>query len=595
MKIEDYGFIGDMETAALVGKNGSIDWLCMPRFDSPACFAALLGTEENGFWKIAPTEPARSSRQYRGNSLILETDFETGEGAVRLIDFMPPRDCLPDLVRIVEGVRGRVTMVMTLVVRFDYGQAVPWVRRRDGGIEALAGPDAVLLQSDVETHGEGLHTVARFEVEAGQRIAFVLTWYPAHQSPPRKRNAGKRLQETEKFWETWANGHVDRGDLQQDEMRSLLVLKGLTYAPTGGVLAAATTSLPEQIGGVRNWDYRFCWLRDATFTLYALLNAGYTSEAKAWCKWLLRAIAGDPAQMQTMYGVAGERRLMEFELPHLAGYEGSQPVRVGNAASSQFQLDVYGEVMDSLHQARRAGIEPGNLAWALQRHLVDFVIRHWKDPDEGIWEVRGPRRDFTHSKVMAWVALDRAVKAVEGFNLPGDLEKWRAVRDEMHREICARGFNEKRGAFTQFFGSDLLDASTLLLPLVGFLPANDPRILGTINAIEQELMVDGFVLRYQTKTDGAVDGLPAGEGAFLPCSFWLVDALYLSGRIEDAHALFERLRGVRNDLGLFAEEYDPVARRLTGNFPQAFTHVAFANSARNLRKVGGPAEERAAC
>jgi GH15 family glucan-1,4-alpha-glucosidase len=595
MRIEDYGFIGDMETGALVGKNGSIDWLCLPRFDSPACFAALLGTAENGFWQIAPAAPYRGSRQYRGESLILETDFETEEGAVRLIDFMPPRDDQPDLVRIVEGIRGRVSMKMTLVVRFDYGQAIPWVRRRDGGIEAVAGPDAVWLQSDVETHGEGLHTVARFDVEAGQRVAFVLTWHPSHQARPGKRNAGKRLQETEKFWDRWANGHVNRGDLQEDEMRSLLVLKGLTYAPTGGVLAAATTSLPEQVGGVRNWDYRFCWLRDATFTLYALLNAGYTGEACAWCDWLLRAVAGDPAQLQTMYGVAGERRLLEFELPHLAGYEGSRPVRVGNAASSQFQLDVYGEVIDSLHQARRAGIKSGDSAWALQRHLIEFVANHWKEPDEGIWEVRGPRRDFTHSKVMAWVALDRAVKAAEGYNLPGDPGKWRGVRDAIHREICARGFNSRRGAFTQFFGSDLLDASTLMLPLVGFLPVNDPRILGTIEAIRRELMVGGYVLRYQTDSSGAVDGLPLGEGAFLPCSFWLADCLYLSGRQDEALELFERLRAVRNDLGLFAEEYDPGAGRLTGNFPQAFTHVAFANSARNLRRSGGPAEERAAC
>ncbi len=593
MKIEDYGFIGDMETAALVGRNGSIDWLCFPRFDSPACFAALLGTGENGFWKIEPVAPYHSSRRYRGDSLILETEFHTEEGVVRLIDFMPPRDQLPDVVRIVEGVSGRVKMRMTLVVRFDYGQAVPWVRRRDRGIEALAGPDAVWLQSDVETHGEGLSTVASFEVEAGQRVGFLLTWHPSHLSPPGRENATSRLRETERFWHTWARGCSQRGPLHDDVLRSLLVLKGLTFAPTGGILAAATTSLPEKIGGVRNWDYRYCWLRDSTFTLYALLNAGYTEEAKAWCEWLLRAVAGDPAQIQIMYGVAGERRLLEYELPHLTGYEGSKPVRIGNGASSQFQLDVYGEVMDSLHEARRAGLQSNESAWALQRHLVDFVVGHWMEPDEGIWEVRGSRRHFTHSKVMAWVALDRGIKAVEMYHLNGDVKKWRAVRDRIHREVCARGFHPKRGAFTQFFDGKQLDASLLLIPLVGFLPVDDPRVQGTIAAVERELMVDGFVLRYDSAEPG-VDGLPSGEGAFLPCSFWLADCLSLAGRREEARALFERLRALRNDLGLFSE-YDPVAGRLIGNFPQAFTHVAFVNTARNLLEKGGPAEERSQC
>ncbi|MDB6140270.1 MAG: glycoside hydrolase family 15 protein [Verrucomicrobiaceae bacterium] len=595
MKIEDYGFLSDTECAALVGKDGSIDWLCMPRFDSPACFSKLLGKEENGFWKIAPSGPHRFvGRQYRDGSLVLETNFETDDGAVRVIDCMPPRDAHPDVVRMVEGVRGRVAMELKLVIRFDYGQAVPWVRRCDGGVRAVAGPDALTLCTEVETLGENLATVARFTVEEGQRIGFILTWHPSHEPTPKTPGAEEQLACTEKFWKEWSDRCGCAGEWAAEQKRSLTVLKGLTYAPTGGVLAAATTSLPEKLGGVRNWDYRYCWLRDATFTLYALLNAGYTEEAGAWRDWLLRAVAGSADQMQIMYGVAGERRLNEFELPHLAGYENSRPVRIGNAASGQFQLDVYGELMDAMHQARRKGLDANSDSWSLEKHLLDYVMRHWNEEDEGIWEVRGSRRHFTHSKIMAWVAVDRAVKAVENFGLEGDAKKWRLVRDQIHREVCARGFNAGQGAFTQYFGSDKLDASVLMIPLVGFLPASDPRVRGTIETIARELVSDGFVMRYRPGECTSVDGLPPGEGAFLPCSFWLADCLHLIGRCDDARELFLRLLGVRNDLGLISEEYDPKEKRLLGNFPQAFSHVGLINTARNLCPGGGPAAHRSA-
>lgn len=591
MLIEDYAFLSDTETCALVSRDGSIDWLCMPRFDSGAFFARLLGTDENGFWKIAPKgEVLKTTRRYRGDTLILETEFETADGCVRLTDCMPLRDEFPDIVRTVEGLRGSVEMDMCVVLRFDYGRLVPWVRHVDGGITAMAGPDAVILRSDVEMHGEDLSTVAHFTIEAGETQAFVLTWYPSHKPPPAAENSAESLRRTEDYWKEWA-GHAQPGAQWRDAvMRSLLVLKGLTYAPTGGIIAAATTSLPEQIGGTRNWDYRFCWLRDATFTLYSLLGAGYTEEAQAWRNWLLRVIAGSPFQMQTLYGAGGERPSLEYELSHLAGYENSSPVRVGNAAAQQFQLDVYGEVIDVMHQARTHGLVLDTDAWQVERCLVKFVAEHWQEPDMGIWEVRGPARHFTHSKVMAWVAMDRAVQACEKFGLEGDVAEWRRVRDLIHAEVCARGYNSKVGSFVQSLDSDDLDAATLMIPLVGFLPASDPRVLSTIAAIEKNLMSGGFVLRYHTDTD--VDGLPAGEGAFLPCSFWLVDCLNLTGRYDEARAMFERLLTLRNDLGLLAEEYDPRARRMTGNFPQAFSHVALLNSAANLSKNQGPATER---
>lgn len=593
MRIEDYGFLSDTQTAALVSREGSIDWMCMPRFDSEACFARLLGDEDNGYWSIAPKhEITASRRSYRDGSLILETEFETAEGRVRLIDLMPIRDEYPDLIRIVEGVEGSVAMTMNLAIRFDYGLIVPWVRKHNGGIVATAGPNAFVLRSDVPTHGENLSTVADFTIAKGDSKSFVLTWFPSHLEPPKAVKSKKSLAQTEKFWRDWSGHCRSQTPWKEAVDRSLVVLKGLTYAPTGGVLAAATTSLPEKIGGVRNWDYRFCWLRDATFTLDALLCAGYTEEAAAWRDWLLRAIAGSSSQAQVLYGAAGERRLHEIELPHLAGYEASRPVRIGNAASDQFQLDIYGEVIDTMHQARKAGIDTDGDSWNLQRHLVEFVTRHWKDPDEGIWEVRGPRQHFTHSKVMAWVALDRGIKACEHYGLRGDAAKWRRVRDEIHREVCARSFNTKLGSFAQTFDGDRLDASLLMIPLVGFLPATDSRVRGTIAAIQRDLVVDGFVLRYHPGESDEIHHLPPGEGAFLPCSFWMVDCLCQLNRRDEAKELFESLLSLRNDLGLLAEEYDPNARRQLGNFPQAFSHVGLVNSASNLTGSVSPAGKR---
>ncbi len=597
MKIEDYGVIGDMHTLALVGRNGSIDWLCLPRFGDEACFAALLGQKGNGFWQICPDEPITGTRRcYRENTLILETEFTTATGVARVIDFMPVVGESRDVVRIVEGLSGEVAMKMQLVIRFDYGRTVPWVRHLEkGGLIAMAGPNALILRTQVPVRGEDLSTVARFSAMAGERKPFMLTWYPSHENPQAPLEVEDALIQTQRYWETWAARCTYRGPWRSSVVRSLLTLKALTYAPTGGIVAAGTTSLPEFIGGVRNWDYRFCWLRDATFTLYSFMTAGYTDEARAWSDWLLRAVAGDPSQLQIMYGLAGERTLPEFELGHLCGYENSRPVRIGNAASAQFQLDVYGEVMDAMHAARTAGIEMDEEAWHLQRHLVDFVIAHWQDPDEGIWEIRGPRRHFTHSKVMAWVALDRAVKGVEQFGLPGPVAEWSAARSEIHADICRQGFNPARNAFTQFYGADELDASLLMIPLVGFLPANDARTISTVELIERELTVDGLVQRYETKTSGHIDGLPAGEGTFLPCSFWLADCLHLMGRKKEATALFEKLLAVCNDLGLLAEEYDPRSGRQLGNVPQAFSHVGLVNSAHNLSpKTWGPAEERSA-
>ncbi|MBV9489948.1 MAG: glycoside hydrolase family 15 protein, partial [Verrucomicrobia bacterium] len=595
MKIEDYGFIGDTHTGAIVGVNGSIDWLGLPRFDSDACFAALLGNPGNGHWQISPAKPARSAGQrYRGNTLILETTFQTDDGEVKVTDFMSPRSGAPTLFRMVEGIRGAVDVTLHLTIRFNYGLAIPWVQRIEGGITAVAGPDALVLRSDVPLQGrnEDLSTTAAFRVEAGTKKAFALSWYPSHEKPPAAPDADHALANTERFWEDWAGKCTYQGEARELVLRSLLTLKALTYAPTGGIVAAATTSLPEAIGGVRNWDYRFCWLRDATLTLYALMQSGYVEEAEAWTNWLLRAVAGDPDQMQIMYGVAGERRLAEYELKHLSGYENSRPVRIGNAASQQFQLDVYGEVMDAMHLARTLEIHSGAASWALQRHLLDYVEAHWQEPDEGLWEIRGPRRNFTHSKVMAWVAVDRAVKAVEQFGLQGDAERWKALREQIHQEVCAKGYNSKRQAFTQYYGADQLDASLLMVPLVGFLPVSDERVRNTVDRIRDELMVDGFVLRYAPGGSASVDGLPPGEGSFLPCSFWLVDCLWLLGRHDEAQELFRRLASKCSPLGLFSEEYDAKRQRQVGNTPQAFTHVGFVNAAHTLFAKHSAAKHR---
>jgi GH15 family glucan-1,4-alpha-glucosidase len=581
-RIEDYALLGDLQTAALVERGGSIDWLCFPRFDSGACFAALLGTPEHGRWLLAPQHGGTSARRYLHDTLVLETTWETDEGSARVLDFMPPRGRAPDVVRIVEGLRGRVRMRSELIIRFDYGQIVPWVHRVDGSRVAVAGPDAVCFRTPAPTRGENMHTVSELVVDEGERVPFVLTWYPSHESPPDAIDPEVSLAETESFWREWNAGcTVELPEQWRDVVhRSLTVLKALTYAPTGGIVAAPTTSLPEWVGGVRNWDYRYCWLRDATLTLLALLGAGHVEEAKDWRGWLLRAVAGDPADLQIMYGVAGERRLPELELPWLPGYEGSAPVRIGNAASGQLQIDVYGEVMDALYQARAYGLEFEDPAWELQKVLLEYLEGAWPQPDEGIWEIRGRRRHFVHSRVMAWVAFDRAVRSVETQGLDGPVDRWRAVRDEIHREVCEEGYDAELGSFTQSYGSKHLDASLLLIPLVGFLPATDPRVRGTIDAVQRDLMHHGFVLRYRSEEE--VDGLPPGEGVFLPCSFWLVDCLELLDRHDEAHDLFDRLLSVANDLGLLSEEYDPVAGRLLGNYPQAFTHLALVNSAFNV-------------
>jgi len=584
LRIEDYALIGDTQTAALVGIDGSIDWLCLPRFDSAACFAALLGTPDNGRWLIAPKRARRAARRsYRKGSLVLATEWELKGGAVRVTDFMPPRAEMPNLIRIVEGLRGTVDMRAELTLRFDYGRLVPWVRRVGGDLCAVSGPDAVCLRTNVPVHGEGLHTAAEFTVKEGETVSFVLTWHPSHLSPNEPPHAGGALERTLDWWRDWCSRLRYDGAWKEDVATSLMVLKAMTYGPTGGIVAAPTTSLPEEIGGVRNWDYRYCWVRDAAFSLWALNIGGYTEEAHAFVNWLLRAAGGDPANLQTLYGPAGESRLPEFELDWLPGYENSKPVRVGNAAATQFQLDVYGEVLDTLHLARLFGIGSDQEAWALARHLVDFVVDHWQEPDEGIWEVRGPRQHFTHSRVMAWVALDRAVRAIEKFGLDGPLEKWRAVRQQIHDEVIEKGFDKKRNTFTQYYGSKELDASLLMIPLVHFLPATDPRMRGTIEAIKKELMVDGFVMRYPTEKTN--DGLPAGEGSFLACTFWLIDNLALIGKLEEATELFERMLSLRNDVGLLAEEFDPQLGRMVGNFPQAFTHVGLVNSAYNLDRA----------
>jgi GH15 family glucan-1,4-alpha-glucosidase len=589
--IEDYALIGDTQTGALVSKHGSIDWLCLPRFDSGACFAALLGERAHGRWQIAPAEPVqRVARRYRGPSLVLETELTTASGTVRLIDFMPPRGTEPDVVRIVEGLEGAVAMDLDLVVRFDYGSIIPWVRRVAGDWTAVAGPDSLTLRTPVPLEGHELATRAHFTVRAGERVPFVLTWHASHEPVRMIPDPFLALRETEQWWDAWASEFTHDGPWREQVLRSAITLKGLTFAPTGGIVAALTTSLPEKIGGVRNWDYRFCWLRDATFTLYSLINCGFLSEAAAWRNWLLRTAAGDPSKLQTMYGAAGERRLPELILDWLPGYERSAPVRIGNAAVLQFQLDVYGEVIDALHVARAAGLEPDPSAWELEKIILTFVETAWQQPDEGIWEVRGPRRHFTHSKVLAWVAFDRSIKSAEQFGLDGPVAHWRRIRQAIHDDVCRQGFDPQQNTFTQYYGATDVDASLLQIPLVGFLPVEDPRVAGTIAAIERRLMRHGLVDRYLTHAD--VDGLPEGEGSFLACSFWLVDAYTLQGRRDEALALFERLLSLANDVGLLAEQYDPVGRRQVGNFPQAFSHISLINSARNLANAHGPARQR---
>ncbi len=589
-EIEDYALIGDCTTAALIGRDGSVDWLCWPRFDSAACFAAMLGGPEHGRFKLAPAEAAYSvKRSYRAGSLVLETVFECEGGQVVLIDFMVPEAPCSTLVRIVEGRRGTVQMQLDLALRFDYGLSVPWVTRRKGGngFVAVAGPELAVLRTPVALHGRDLRTVSEFTVREGDRVPFVLTHGPSHLPPPISVDADDALYATEEYWANWSGRCTYDGPWAEVVQRSLLTLKCLTYAPTGGIVAAPTTSLPESLGGVRNWDYRFCWLRDATITLFAFMAAGYTEEAGAWAGWLHRSIAGSPEQVQIMYGIAGERRLEESEVPWLPGYQGAAPVRVGNAAATQLQLDVYGEVMDALHQARSAKLLTNPQSWSLQRALLEHLEEIWQQPDEGLWETRGGRRHFTFSKVMAWVAFDRGIKDAEINGLEAPLDRWRQVRDQIHATVCRDGYDEKLGSFTQSFGDPALDASLLLIATVGFLPHDDPRVQGTVQVVERELLVDGFVLRY--RTEGGDDGLPGGEGAFLACSFWLASAWHMQGRHAEAKQLFERLLGLRNDVGLLSEEYDPGAKRMTGNFPQAFSHVALITTALTL---AGEAQER---
>ncbi|MEO6602016.1 MAG: glycoside hydrolase family 15 protein [Polyangiaceae bacterium] len=582
LPLEDYALIGDCQSAALISKFGSIDWLCLPRFDSDAVFAALLGGPENGHWSLSPAgEVQRTTRRYLPNTLILETRHETDSGVVLVLDFMPLRGVEPDLVRLIVGERGSVAMRSELVLRMNYGKTVPWVQRFDGSIRAIAGPDLIQLISPVPTHGENLKTVAEFTVREGDRSSFVLTWFPSTVVPP---DAGidveRALVESEDFWRQWSSRCNEHGDYTEAARRSLITLKALTYAPTGGIVAAPTTSLPEAIGGPRNWDYRYCWIRDATLTLNALMSAGYPEEAAAWTSWLLRAVAGTPAQLQIMYGLSGERRLPELELDWLPGYEASRPVRIGNAAADQLQLDIWGELMDALHLSRQTALSEPSEGWHIQRALIEYLETIWREPDEGIWEIRGPRRNFTHSKVMAWVAFDRAIKTIEQYGLEGPLERWRQCRDAIHSTVCDEGFDTERGTFTQYFGGREVDASLLMIALVGFLPIDDARVTGTIRAVESDLLHGGFVRRYRPRQ--ALDGQPSGEGVFLPCSFWLVDNYLMQNRHAEARTLFDRLLTLRNDVGLLSEEYDPVDNRLLGNFPQAFSHISLVNSARNM-------------
>ncbi|WP_100444656.1 glycoside hydrolase family 15 protein [Glycomyces xiaoerkulensis] len=584
LRIEDYGLIGDLHTAALVGRDGSIDWLCLPRFDSPSCFAALLGDDRAGFWRISPSAGGMCTRRrYRGDSLILETEWDTPEGSVRVIDAMPPRpQTAADVVRVVEGLSGRVPMDMTMRIRFGYGKIEPWIRRFDGHLSAVAGPDAAWLDSDVRVGGDHRISSCEFPIEAGERVSFVLTHELSHEPRPTASDPDAAIAEAERFWHEWIQRIDYKGRWPEAVRRSLITLKALTYVPTGGILAAPTTSLPEHIGGVRNWDYRYCWLRDATFTLQALLGTGYITEAREWREWLLRAVAGDPSDLQIVYGLDGSHWMPEYTADWLSGYENSAPVRIGNDASGQFQLDVWGEILDGLHVARSAGLEVDQDAWRLQQALLHFLEGNWSEPDEGLWEVRAQRRHFVHSKVLAWAGFDRAVRAVEQFGLDGPVDRWRTLRDRIHSEVCERGFDADRGTFTQFYGSDGLDASLLLIPQVGFLPWDDPRVVGTVEALQRELCREGFLQRYDPFADGGVDGVPGHEGSFLVCSFWLVDALGGIGRRREAVELFERLLEVRNDLGLLAEEYDPAVGRQLGNFPQAYSHVGLVNAARRL-------------
>jgi GH15 family glucan-1,4-alpha-glucosidase len=583
-RIEDYALIGDLHTAAMVSVDGSIDWLCLPRFDSPACFAALLDTEEAGRWRIIPAGAGRCTRRrYRGDTLILETEWETAEGHVRVTDFMPVRDQAADLVRIVEGISGTVPMQTELVLRFDYGHVVPWVMKTEGGLRAVAGPDAVLLTSDIPLEGRDLRTVGEFTVEAGDRIAFVLTWYPSNEEEPTPADPEAALAQTELFWSRWSSRSTAYGPHKDAIQRSLITLKALTYLPTGGIVAAPTTSLPEQPGGPRNWDYRFCWLRDATLALQSLLTAGYTDEARAWRDWLVRAVAGDPADLRIMYGLDGRRRLPEEELDWLRGFENSSPVRIGNAASEQLQLDVWGEVLDGL-SLTRSTIGTVDDAWSLQRALIDQLARQWQEPDNGLWEMRGPRRHFTHSKVMAWVAVDRMIDGAQQYGLPGPVGRWQRLRAQIRRDILENGYDASRNTFVQSYGSTDLDAALLLIPRVGFLPPDDPRVIGTIEAIQKDLTDDGLVLRYRPQNSD--DGLPGKEGVFIACSFWLVDALIGAGRKEEAEELFGRLLTLRNDVGLLSEEWDPHGARQLGNMPQAYSHFALVRSAFHLLSGG---------
>jgi len=594
-RIEDYALIGDTTTAALVGADGSLDWLCLPRFDSPAAFAALLGDEENGCWRIAPADAAATStRAYRDASFVLDTIFETAAGRVRLTDCMLLGGANPRVRRIVEGLAGSVAMRMAYAVRFDYGRIVPWARRIDEGLIAVAGPDALLLSADVELQPDGLRHVADFTVEANERVVFELTYFASYDAMPAARLPDDEVAKTEETWRGWAAQCTYEGPCKSVVLRSLMTLLALSYPPTGGIVAAVTTSLPEELGGSRNWDYRYCWLRDATFALYALLGGGYIDTALAWRAWLLRAIAGDPMELQIVYGLRGTRRINEWEVPWLAGYEGAKPVRIGNGAHDQFQLDVYGEIVDLLFVAQRFGIAYDDDVWALIVQIVGVVEQRWSEPDRGLWEVRGEPQHFTHSKVMAWVALDRAIASVELHGRAGPVERWRATRDAIHAEVCARAYDATRGTFTQAYGSSALDASTLLIPLVGFLPIDDDRVRGTVAAIERDLVRDGLVYRYTQGGGGTDDGLPPGEGAFLACSFWLVDNYTLAGRRDEAEAMFERLAALCNDVGLLSEEYDPQAKRQVGNVPQAFSHVGLINSGFNLWHVDKPAEHRAA-
>jgi GH15 family glucan-1,4-alpha-glucosidase len=596
-RIEDYALIGDMQTAALISRDGTADWLCLPRFDSPAVFAGLLGTEEHGFWRLGPAangngnggEPVPADRRrYRGDSLILESEWDTPRGTVRVTDFMPPRDGAPQLVRIVEGISGRVRMRSSLRMRFSYGWVVPWVHKAGNRTVAVAGPDSVWFDSEAETYGKDLTTYSDFTVAPGDRVAFTISWQPSHKEEPPLPEPECALEATADFWREWVGHCTYHGPYREAVIRSLITLKALTYAPTGGIVAAPTTSLPEEIGGVRNWDYRFTWLRDAAITLSSLLRTGYREEARAWREWLLRAVAGDPENLQIMYGIAGERELGETELTWLPGYESSQPVRVGNGAAGQLQLDVYGEVTEALHLAHMTGLSRNDYASLLQLKLIRYLEDHWDEPDEGIWEVRGPRRHFVHSKVMAWVAVDRTVKLVESGEVDGPLERWRGLRDDIHRDVCEKGYDAERNTFTQSYGSKELDASLLLIPQMGFLPPDDKRVIGTVEAIQRELSTeDGFVLRYPTAgEDAGVDGLEGDEGAFLACSFWMADDLAMIGRVDEARQLFEKLLSLRNDLGLLAEEWDPRLQRQVGNFPQAFSHVPLIDTALRLTASG---------